>query len=307
MNDGSTDDSPTILRKYTDIDKRVIVIDKVNGGQSSARNTGLDAAKGQWCMFVDSDDWIEPDAVETTIHTALETGSDVIAFDYICEYKTRSEIRYYSSTDKIYTGDELFLRVLGPRGSQLSEPEKLDAMSIVCAKLYRRNVVCENRFVDLSIIGTSEDTLFNLSVLRHITKAAYIRYGGYHYRKTNENATTQKYKSGLIDKWQNLYDRITKFVSNPEEEDAFHNRIAYSIIGAGINEMRSSQSFFHKRKWVKNTLSSPRYYEAYRRLDLQQIKPLKWKLFFACAKFQLYSSVTVLLYVMNKILVSKKM
>lgn len=68
VNDGSRDGSPDILRRYADEDARIQVIGKANGGVSRARNDALDCARGEYIMFVDSDDWGEPDACENAVN-----------------------------------------------------------------------------------------------------------------------------------------------------------------------------------------------------------------------------------------------
>lgn len=302
VNDGSTDNSPEILNDYAFRYSEIKIVDKPNGGQSSARNAGMTEVSGEWIMFLDSDDWLESNAVETAVTSALEYSADIIAFDYICEYSNSNEIRSYLPLQKEYSGTEFFLRLLGPVDTQLSEPEKLDALSIVCAKLYSSNIIKYVRFEDLTEIGTSEDTLFNLTVARNISKAVYIPFAGYHYLKTNENATTQKYKPSLIEKWNNLYNKIQLLVQFPQEETAFLNRIACSIIGAGINEMRSPSSFLAKRRWVKRTLGEERFAAAFRNLNLTYVTSLKWKIFFWCAKHSRYTSLTLLLSIMAAIL-----
>lgn len=60
INDGSTDNSLTILQEYAEKDNRISIIDKINNGVSSARNVGLSQARGEYIGFVDPDDWIEP-------------------------------------------------------------------------------------------------------------------------------------------------------------------------------------------------------------------------------------------------------
>ena len=64
VDDGSTDHSGAILDEYQEKDSRITVIHKENGGLSSARNAGLDIAKGEWIAFVDSDDWVSPETYE---------------------------------------------------------------------------------------------------------------------------------------------------------------------------------------------------------------------------------------------------
>jgi len=77
VDDGTKDNCDKLCDAYAAIDTRVRVIHKENGGLSSARNAGIDIARGEYLVFVDSDDWIEPDAVESLLHTALEHGVEL--------------------------------------------------------------------------------------------------------------------------------------------------------------------------------------------------------------------------------------
>ena len=78
INDGSTDNSLNICREYEAIDSRVIVIDGPNGGVSSARNKGLDIAKGGWITFVDADDYFLEDALQTFYQHTISTKVSLI-------------------------------------------------------------------------------------------------------------------------------------------------------------------------------------------------------------------------------------
>ena len=80
VNDGATDRSPALLRLAADVDPRIVVVDKPNGGLSSARNAGLAAATGDLVWFVDSDDFVSLDACATLAATFDETGADVVTF-----------------------------------------------------------------------------------------------------------------------------------------------------------------------------------------------------------------------------------
>ena len=83
VDDGSKDNSGILCDEYAAIDSRVKVIHKENGGVSSARNTGLQQAKGKWIMYVDGDDWIEPDMIESLIEAAKATEADLVFGDYM--------------------------------------------------------------------------------------------------------------------------------------------------------------------------------------------------------------------------------
>ncbi|MGN0571508.1 MAG: glycosyltransferase family 2 protein [Candidatus Fimenecus sp.] len=81
VNDGSTDESGAICNAYAEKDGRIKVIHQENSGQGAARNTGLSAACGMYVLFVDSDDWIEPDLVEVTVDKAMHTAAEMVIFD----------------------------------------------------------------------------------------------------------------------------------------------------------------------------------------------------------------------------------
>ena len=109
VNDGSTDHSVSILEEYASRDNRITVISQPNGGLSAARNTGLNAAKGDYVIFLDSDDWLEADALKTLSENL--SGEDLLCFngrryfedsgqyaeaDYLLPEKYQSGWDYYS-------------------------------------------------------------------------------------------------------------------------------------------------------------------------------------------------------------------
>jgi len=92
IDDGSPDNSPAICDEYANADSRFIVIHQKNAGVSAARNAGLDAAKGEWIGFVDSDDWVEKTYVAELRNKILsnETDYDLILFNLVDEFKDNS-------------------------------------------------------------------------------------------------------------------------------------------------------------------------------------------------------------------------
>lgn len=93
VNDGSTDGSLAVLDGYSDSDKRVRVIHKENGGVSAARNDGLRFAKGEYVFFCDADDWLEPTALEELYVRAVQSGSDIVCFDFFRENPERNSVQ----------------------------------------------------------------------------------------------------------------------------------------------------------------------------------------------------------------------
>lgn len=91
VNDGSTDNSRRILLEYAEKDPRIILIDQENGGAGSARNAGLDIAKGEYLSFLDADDLFEPSMLDHAYRLAKETDSDVCVF-YADLYDTINDV-----------------------------------------------------------------------------------------------------------------------------------------------------------------------------------------------------------------------
>ena len=86
VNDGSTDNSLSIIRKMAKSDSRIIVIDKANGGVATARRDGLKKITGKYVMFVDSDDWLTPNAISSMVEIATREDVDVVTGKMIRHY-----------------------------------------------------------------------------------------------------------------------------------------------------------------------------------------------------------------------------
>lgn len=82
INDGSKDNSLKMLNEYKKNDSRIIIIDKENGGQASARNKGIDIAKGEFISFIDSDDYVKIDMLEKMYNKAYDENADLVVCDY---------------------------------------------------------------------------------------------------------------------------------------------------------------------------------------------------------------------------------
>lgn len=94
VDDGSTDRSAAMLDGFAELDPRIRVIHKENEGVSIARNVALEAARGRYVLFLDSDDFLHPQAMEITFGLAVRDGSDVVAFNYDHGYRTRTILRH---------------------------------------------------------------------------------------------------------------------------------------------------------------------------------------------------------------------
>lgn len=148
VDDGSTDESVTICDEYATKDNRIRVLHKENGGLSSARNTGLDAANGGLITFVDSDDWVAPNYIEVLYVNLIKYGADISAVSYLRVSDDFSYTPSQTNTPKLFNPEEATAAIL--------YQNKLD--SSACSKLYRQRLFNKQRFLkgilyeDLDII-----------------------------------------------------------------------------------------------------------------------------------------------------------
>lgn len=110
VDDGSPDNCPKICDDYSKIDKRITVIHKENGGLSDARNAGLSAANGEYIIFVDSDDYIEPETCEK-FSEFVGNGYDIIIGECVTG-DGNSKFNHISANDHVYKGQEYLLTAL---------------------------------------------------------------------------------------------------------------------------------------------------------------------------------------------------
>lgn len=162
VDDGSTDNSLTIITtRYLNI---CTIISKQNGGLSSARNTGLERCSGEYLLFVDSDDWIVPNAVELLVENMLAYKSDICCF----RFKTANAKREYllgNDLKKTIINDEDEIVKNGLLGK--------DIKTSACSRIYRRSVLKKNnlRFCEGII---NEDYVFTAMLLPALKKVSFI-------------------------------------------------------------------------------------------------------------------------------------
>ncbi len=200
VNDGSSDGSLQLCKKWADKDRRIIVIDKINGGVSSARNAGIEKAVGNWITFIDSDDWVDVDFLEKLYCLMQENKNvDIIStgIRYVYPDKNTEEVRLDSANCSLFNSAE-FLSVL----SQV-------LITSPVAKLYRRSIIVENDIIFPVGINIGEDRAFNLSYLQKCKNSVRNSYIGYNYRKGVSDSLTSIVKCNEIkiniQYWNDLY------------------------------------------------------------------------------------------------------
>lgn len=161
IDDGSTDRSGEICDQYAAKDKRIEIFHKENGGVSSARNVGLDHAKGEWITFVDADDWIVKDCLNLDYSLFQE---DLIIFSYYYNYEIDNNLAFsmnnFAANGEIELHD--FCQTFIHEGF----------FRTVWSKLFKRSLINNLRFDESVSIG--EDHLFLLNYLCKIDACRFV-------------------------------------------------------------------------------------------------------------------------------------
>ena len=304
VDDGSTDGSAEICRRYASQYDSIKVCRQENAGVSAARMTGIAASGGQYIMFVDSDDWVEPDICEVLFDARGRRGADAAMCGYFREYPEGSLPKCVLENNTVLTGEEMERRLCGPVGAELGHPENMECFNTLCGRLYPASAVRGGRMVDLTEIGSSEDLLFNLLCAASIETTVYVSLPLYHYRKNVRGSSTNTYRPQLVGQWDRLYDYMEAHIQQrelpPACREGLRNRIALSTLGAGLNATGDDASFAVKLRRVREVLSDSRRRTALRQLKTHDM-PLHWKVFYGCAKIGAALPVCLLLAVMHRI------
>ena len=303
VDDGSKDDSGKICDEYASIDSRIVVIHKENQGVSQARNDGIKKANGDYIMFVDSDDWIDFEMCDILFDSLSKYNVEAAVCSYVREYPNRSLPKEILKQDTVFDGSTFQRKLFGPINEEIKSPENLESFNSMCGKLFPRSALYGISVVDLALIGSSEDLLFNLEVFFNISNVVYINRALYHYRKDVETSITSNYKSELEYQWANLYDRMFQLIEsnklNQEYTLALKNRIALNVLGLGLNSVCDNAGFMEKYVRVKQVIFDKRRSNALKSLPVKYM-PIYWKLFYLSAKWKFASLLCLLLMIIKK-------
>lgn len=174
VDDGSTDDCPRILAEFAPRLPQMRVIRQENGGLSAARNTGLDVARGKYLAFVDSDDFVSPDAYAEALRLAEEDQLDMVLLNAKYNFEGRqADYAIYTDVEatEIVPGSEWIRQRL--RAGRL--------LHMVWMHLYRRDFVESHayRFVPRLI---HEDVIWTTQALLDAQRVRYTGHVAVHYR-----------------------------------------------------------------------------------------------------------------------------
>lgn len=219
VNDGSTDSSGDICEEYGNKDTRVNVIQKENTGVSDSRNLALDRARGKYLQFLDSDDWITPDATRLFVRAAEEYGCDMVISDFYRVVGERLSPKGDIEEEGVLTREEF--------AAHMMENPADFYYGVLWNKLYRRDIVEEHKLRMDTDISWCEDFMFNLEYIRYAKVFYALHAPIYYYVKRKGSLASQginisktvKMKLNVFEYYNNFYKHVL------EEEDYEKNRL----------------------------------------------------------------------------------
>lgn len=275
INDGSTDNTLSILKEYEQKDSRVKIIDKKNSGYGHSMNQGLQMATGEYIGIVESDDFAELKMFESLYKAAKDNDADVVKsnyFAYFTKDKNNTLVEVIPSED--------LNQVLTPRirqGIFWSQP-------CIWAAIYKREFVINNQISFLETPGASyQDLAFNFKVWAKAEKAYFLNEAFLHYRQDNEQSSVksggkvycvcdeyhemERYiqEHGIYDELKCLFQRL-KYASYWWNFERLVYPLNYQFLKTFVTEFRQAEkegllkedyfgAYLYKR--VKKLIKSP--------------------------------------------------
>lgn len=256
IDDGSTDGSGEICRKYAFCDRRVRYIFKENGGVSSARNFGMRNAEGEFIAFVDSDDTVKADMLKTL----AQNGCDFSMCGYELFDDTTNTVSTELFCDRLCgTVHDLAQNIK----NYISPPFLLGP----CFKLFKRSIITDNGVCFPPELSYGEDAIFVLKYLAYCKTVSVSPFIGYSYRKHGSESLSGRFLTNKIDinyRINTLIDKLLRRESIVERSKILAERmleclVSYEkeLICSSLSRQEKRKLFYEKYEYYKNQLGEP--------------------------------------------------
>ena len=294
VDDGSPDNCGEICDCYEKRDDRIKVIHKENGGLSSARNAGFLVAEGQWIMFVDGDDWIEPEMCETMYRIGSQKKVQLVMCGIMKDYKhTSTEYKFYLEDAKVYSGNEckwLQQQLLVYNGN----------IAVAYAKLIDRGLLKQNNILHDEVLRQGAEGLeFNLRLFEKLERAIFINRPFYHYIY-NENSISASHDEANHEYVIKCFEKIRDFVETSNNKNMlkpwFNNRLLYVIITTAISgyfNPTNSETYNEKKRKYTDYLNKPIIQEALKTNNLKGLSKQR-KIILFMIKHRMYCLLAIM-------------
>ena len=194
INDGSTDNSESICKKYENTDRRIRYYKKENGGLSSARNYGIERAEGDYFLFIDSDDYIDNSMVKTLLTYAIKHNADIVECNYYEVINEEFHV-FKQMKNKVYSSKEAIASLICNTGITPTAWNKLYSKKLFCKLRYAEGIYHEDEEIIIKLLSNSKKVV-------EIGKPLYF------YIKREGSIINSKFNIKHLDAIKIMEDRI---------------------------------------------------------------------------------------------------
>lgn len=242
VDDGSTDESPEILQKYSRKDKRIKVFSQINQGPGIARNTGIKKCTGDYIAFIDSDDYYELDFLEQVNEKNKNNMQDIIFIGDVKEYSDGKKFGGYifEKYEKSSREELIRLQMMGtiPWGGVL--------------KIVKSKIVKECSYSNIKV---GEELIYSINVLEKSNNIAFVNKALYHYVHNEKGQHTL----GGFDPWKEVAIELKKYMIEKGKYDNYYkeiNSLALKALTISLYRYSCKYDFLKARKEYKKIISN---------------------------------------------------
>ena len=261
VDDCSTDCSERICDEYKQKDNRIVVIHKENGGVSSARNAGLDFARGEYITFCDGDDYVDSDWLKNMIDVYSETNIDLLVSGFKVVDNSGNLLNSYRFQKSSVLFDDEVKRINFILNALLGVP------CSVCTRMYKHSIILNNqiRFCE-TCDDFAEDMGFNIEYLLYCQNVSFLNNDDYMYvqRKTSKMHITQlevmlnsvnEVSMQFLKRYDNqMNDKYSKKMSSVIFFYIIYNQLRRIIYSEKIKFLDKEIKKIHNRKWFNKQM-----------------------------------------------------
>ncbi len=265
VNDGSTDSSKKICEEYKKKDKRIILINKTNGGLSDARNAGIDIATGEYIAFVDSDDYIHKDMYKILLKVLIDNNSDIVESDYEMVFDNEKNINIENND---INGNKL--KIYNKKSAVVSTILDHHLRTYVWNKLYKRELWETIRFPKGKIF---EDAFTTYKVVNKCSKVVKIDRKLYYYYQRQDSIVNSKYSVKKLDHCVALEEMMEYMEKNYPNEVGIVSIKYYSVCLYHLQEtIKNKQEISNSNQIIKEFISKliKGKYKKYLKIDINE-------------------------------------
>lgn len=221
VDDGSKDNSPKMCDKYARKDGRIQVIHKENGGLVSAWKAGVEKAKGDYVVFLDSDDWIDLFMIEDMVNHATGKGKEIVCGNYIIEKENQTISVKQSLEPDTYDRRRIEKKILP---YLLGQEERIIHYSR-CMKLISRELILDNMQYTNEKLTMGEDAGIMIPAIMDAEYIVVMEDAFYYHYRFVDASMVHKYNALMYEKvellYENLRETIQKKISEEKQKETY--------------------------------------------------------------------------------------